>query len=60
MSGESEGVFRVEDDVTRGPVELERMMTKNKVNVVDVRAADDYAEGYIPSAVIFRRISGIL
>jgi rhodanese-related sulfurtransferase len=36
---------------TTGPVELERMMKNNEVNVVDVRAADDYAEGHIPGAV---------
>ena len=36
---------------TTGPVELERMMKSKEVNVVDVRAADDYAEGHIPSAV---------
>jgi rhodanese-related sulfurtransferase len=36
---------------TTGPVELERMMTNNEVNVVDVRAAEDYAEGHIPGAV---------
>jgi rhodanese-related sulfurtransferase len=36
---------------TTGPVELERMMKSKEVNVVDVRAAEDYAEGHIPSAV---------
>ena len=36
---------------TTGPVELERMMKNNEVNVVDVRAAEDYAEGHIPGAV---------
>ena len=36
---------------TTGPVELERMMKHNEVNVVDVRAAEDYAEGHIPGAV---------
>jgi len=34
-----------------GPVELERLMKNGKVNVVDVRAADDYANGHIPGAV---------
>jgi rhodanese-related sulfurtransferase len=34
-----------------GPVELERMMKHNEVNVVDVRAAEDYAEGHIPGAI---------
>jgi 3-mercaptopyruvate sulfurtransferase SseA len=36
---------------TTGPVELERMMKNNEVNVVDVRAAEDYAEGHIPGAI---------
>ena len=36
---------------TTGPVELERMMKSGSVNVVDVRAAEDYAEGHIPGAV---------
>ena len=36
---------------TTGPIELERMILKNEVNVVDVRAAEDYAEGHIPGAV---------
>jgi rhodanese-related sulfurtransferase len=38
---------------TTGPVELERMLTGREVHVVDVRAAEDYAEGRIPSAVNF-------
>ena len=37
---------------TTGPVELERMMREGgNVNIVDVRAAEDYAEGHIPCAV---------
>jgi rhodanese-related sulfurtransferase len=36
---------------TTGPVELERMMNEGSVNVVDVRAAEDYAQGHIPGAV---------
>ena len=36
---------------TTGSVELERMMKNNEVNVVDVRAAEDYAEGHIPGAI---------
>lgn len=36
---------------TTGPVELERMMKNNEVNVVDVRAAEDYAKGHIPGAI---------
>src|ERR1041385_9496447 len=38
---------------TTGPVELERMIKsgENHVNIVDVRAAEDYAKGHIPGAV---------
>ena len=36
---------------TTGPVELERMMKSNEVNIIDVRAAEDYAEGHIPGAI---------
>lgn len=36
---------------TTGPVELERVMKDPNVNIVDVRAAEDYAEGHIPGAV---------
>ncbi|HZS10854.1 MAG TPA: rhodanese-like domain-containing protein [Nitrospirales bacterium] len=36
---------------TTGPVELERMMKGGSVNIVDVRAAEDYAEGHIPGAI---------
>ena len=36
---------------TTGPVELERMIEHDEVNVVDVRAAEDYAAGHIPGAV---------
>jgi hypothetical protein len=38
---------------TTGPVK------HNEVNVVDVRAAEDYAEGHIPGGSICPRISGI-
>ncbi len=37
---------------TTGPVELERWVKQGQpVNVVDVRAAEDYAESHIPGAV---------
>jgi rhodanese-related sulfurtransferase len=35
---------------TTGPVELERAMKAGEVNVIDVRAAEDYAKGHIPGA----------
>lgn len=43
--------FEVKMAFTTGPVGLERMMKNNAVNVVDVRAAKDYAEGHIPGAI---------
>ncbi len=43
--------FEAKNSFTTGPVELERMMKNHEVNVVDVRAADDYAEGHIPGAI---------
>lgn len=36
---------------TTSPVELERMMQHNEVNVVDVRAAVDFSIGHIPGAI---------
>ena len=33
-----------------GPVELERELQSDEVNIVDVRAAEDYEEGHIPGA----------
>jgi rhodanese-related sulfurtransferase len=35
---------------TTGPVELERAVKAGEVNVVDVRAAEDYAKGHVPGA----------
>jgi rhodanese-related sulfurtransferase len=35
---------------TTGPVELERAIKNGEVNVIDVRAAEDYAKGHIPGA----------
>jgi rhodanese-related sulfurtransferase len=43
--------FETKMAFTTGPVELERMMKNNEVNVVDVRAAEDYAKGHIPCAI---------
>ncbi len=43
--------FEAKMAFTTGPVELERMMKNNEVNVVDVRATEDYAEGHIPGAL---------
>jgi rhodanese-related sulfurtransferase len=35
---------------TTGPIELERSIKSGEVNVVDVRAAEDYDKGHIPGA----------
>ena len=44
--------FQDKLDFTTGPVELERWVKEGQpVNIVDVRAAEDYAEGHIPRAV---------
>ena len=44
--------FEAKMAFTTGPVELERMMQQGEaINVVDVRAAEDYAEGRIPGAI---------
>ena len=43
--------FEAKMAFTTGPIELERMLGGKEVNVVDVRAAEDYAEGHIPGAV---------
>lgn len=42
--------FEAKMACTTGPVELERAMKTNEVNVVDVRAAEDYTDGHIPGA----------
>jgi rhodanese-related sulfurtransferase len=43
--------FEAKMAFTTGPVELERMMKAGEVNIVDVRTAEDYAEGHIPGAI---------
>ncbi|HEV2173641.1 MAG TPA: rhodanese-like domain-containing protein [Nitrospira sp.] len=43
--------FEAKMAFTTGPVELERMMEQGGVNIVDVRAAEDYAKGHIPGAI---------
>ena len=48
---EAKTYFETKMAFTTGPVELERMMKSNEVNVVDVRAEEDYAEGHIPGAI---------
>jgi rhodanese-related sulfurtransferase len=36
---------------TTGPVELSHMLESHSVNVVDVRAAEDFEKGHIPGAI---------
>lgn len=36
---------------TTGPIELSRSLESHNVNVVDVRAAEDYAKGHVPGAI---------
>ena len=43
--------FEAKMAFTTGPVELERMIKNNEVNVVDVLAAEDYSKGHIPGAI---------
>lgn len=43
--------FEAKMAFTTGPVELARLIKAGEVNVVDVRAAEDYKEGRIPGAV---------
>jgi rhodanese-related sulfurtransferase len=43
--------FQAKMTFTTGPIELERTLKAREVNIVDVRAAEDYAEGHIPGAV---------
>ena len=43
--------FEAKMAFTAGPVELERMMKNNEVNIVDVRAAKDFSKGHIPGAI---------
>ncbi len=43
--------FEAKVAFTTGPVELERMIKTGEVNVVDVRADEDYKEGHIPGAM---------
>ena len=44
--------FEAKMAFTTGPVELERMIRQGgNIKIVDVRAAEDYAEGHIPGAI---------
>ena len=42
---------------TTGPAELQRAIANDEVQVVDLRAAEHYAEGHIPGAISLPRPS---
>jgi rhodanese-related sulfurtransferase len=45
--------FKAKIEFTTGPVELHHMLESQNenINIVDVRAAEDYAKGHIPGAI---------
>ena len=44
--------FEAKLNFTTGPIELNEMIKNNEnINIVDVRAPDDYAQGHIPCAI---------
>ena len=44
--------FGAKMDFTTGPVELDEMIKQGEdINIIDVRASEDYVEGHIPGAV---------
>jgi len=45
--------FKTKMEFSTGPVELSHMLEQRNenINVVDVRASDDYAKGHIPRAI---------
>ena len=51
-SAKAKQYFQDKMAFTTGPVELERWVGQGQpIHIVDVRAAEDYAEGHIPGAV---------
>jgi rhodanese-related sulfurtransferase len=52
MLEKSKEFFEHKLDFLIGPVELDSMLKRGgKVNIIDVRAAEDYKEGHIPGAI---------
>lgn len=47
----AENFFAEKLAFTLGPVELKKMLEKNKVKLVDVRAKEDYDDSHIPEAI---------
>ena len=44
--------FEAKMAFTTGPIELERMMNEDSdINIIDVRASEDYDKGHIPGAI---------
>lgn len=50
-SAKAKEYFEAKMAFTTGPVELERLIKMKAVQVIDVRAEEDYAKGHIPGAV---------
>jgi rhodanese-related sulfurtransferase len=49
---EAREYFEAKIQFTTGPVELDRMIREGEdMTVIDVRAAEDYADGHIPCAI---------
>jgi rhodanese-related sulfurtransferase len=49
---EAKEYFEAKMQFTTGPVELDRMISEGQdINIIDVRAAEDYARGHIPCAI---------
>ena len=40
---------------TLGPVELKKMLSENKVKLIDVRAKEDFDDGHIPFAISIQK-----
>lgn len=49
------GYFANKMAFTTGPAELQRAIDNREVQVIDVRAAKDYAEGHIPRSISLPR-----
>ena len=44
--------FEAKMEFTTGPTELNEMIKRNEnINIIDVRAYEDYAKGHVPAAV---------
>lgn len=46
----AEQFFANKSEFTAGPQDLQRMLKEGRANVIDVRAAADFAQGHVPGA----------